>query len=210
MTQQPDWAAILAPIGKPGTTGQTIASDCVITVREGAPLFDRITGDAIGKVTGTEVFDGYLVATGTLHPGQDLPDTNPTFDSGFNDQCTFGPLDSDEPNAGTVTYLALEVNRVYAGYDPAWPDPRIGFTNRWCVHTIGPDDLIPMPDHAMAERAAARFNTWWQDYRNSRQSDGLDLPTTPARVEPWPYGEDAHSAALAELRDDDPDGWLTA
>lgn len=65
---------------------------------------------------------------------------------------------------------------------------------------VGPDDLIPMPDYATANRAATRFNRWWQDYRAQR--DEAAFPDTSAIVRPWPYDADdsnGHAEAFAEL-----------
>lgn len=109
----------------------------------------------------------------------------------------------------------MEINTVRTGFDPAWTDdPEIMFARDWCVHLVGPDDLIPMPDYATADRAATRFNRWWQDYRARRkEQEDVDLPETPAIVRPWPYDADdpnGHAKALSDLRADDPEGWLSA
>lgn len=222
MTQHPTWAATIAPIDRPGSTGQTIDPQCVITVRDGAPLFDHY-GVPIGRVTGATVVDGYVVATGTLDPGRDLPDAAPTFDADTPDP-SFGHVDGDvrivsgrgRPD-GTVTFTTLEIYAVRSGFEPAWsdpfepaqPDPQIMFSRDWCVHIVGPDDLIAMPDYATAERAAGRFNDWWKRYLEQRgETDGVGLPESPAVVRPWPYST-GHPEALAELQADDPDGWLS-
>lgn len=127
MTQHTTWAATLAPIGKSDPTGRTIDPDCVITVREGALLFAP-DGSPIGRVTGASVIDGHLVVAGTLDPDRTLPNALPTFDAGYNDRRTFGPIDSDDPGSGTVTYHTMEINAVRTGFDPAWPeDPEIMF-----------------------------------------------------------------------------------
>lgn len=213
MTQRQTWSATIAPIGNPGTTGQTIDPDCVITVREGAPLFAP-DGSLIGRVTGASVIDGHLVVSGTLSPGSTLPNAVPTFDAGHNDRCTFGPVDSDNSSPVTITFHTLEINTVRTGFTSVWPDDtEIMFARNWCVHVLGSDDLIPMPDYATADRAATRFNRWWQNYlTRRRQQEGVYLPDTSATVRPWPYDADdpdGHAVALAELRADDPDGWLT-
>jgi hypothetical protein len=41
-------------------------------------------------------------------------------------------------------------------YAPVPPED----TGQWCVYITGMDDLIPMPDRAMAERRATHFNQW--------------------------------------------------
>jgi hypothetical protein len=213
MTQRNTWAAALAPIGVRAETGQIIDPECVVTVRDFAPILAP-DGAPIGVVTHVEIIDGHIVAVGTLNTGRDLPDARPTFEVGLLNRRTFGDADSDENRAGTVTFTALEINAVRSNLDPAWPDdPEIRFTRDWCVHVIGPDDLIPMPDHATAVRAANRFNRWWRNYLARRSDDGVDLPPVPAVVRPWPYSADDpddHAKALAELRADDPEGWLPA
>lgn len=215
MTQQPIWAATLAPIDRAGSTGMIITSDCVITVRPGAALVARSEPGhrvlrRVGQVTGASVIDGYLVAVGTLAPGFDVPTTLPTFDSGYSDLRTFNPADSDGPYVGTTTFHTLEINRVCAGFGPTWPDAEIRFSRTWCIHLLGPDDLIPMPDYATADRSATRFNTFWEGYVAQRPADGVDFAGAPAIVRPWPYADDEHAAALDELRADDPEGWLSA
>lgn len=205
MTQQ-TWIAVLAPIGIAGSTGQIIDPECVITVRDGAPLFAP-NGSLVGLVTGASVVDGYLTVTGTLYPDRDIPNALPTFDS------VFAPLHSDDPDVGTFTFHTLTVNAVRTGFEPAWSDSKIMFARNWCVHVLGSDDLIPMPDYATADRAATRFNRWWQNYlTRRRQQEGVYLPDTSATVRPWPYDADdpnGHARALAELREDDPDEWLS-
>jgi len=212
MTQNTIWAANLAPIGKSDPTGRIIDPDCVITVREGAPIFAP-DGSPIGRVTGASVIDGHIVVTGILDSDRTIPNALPTFDAGHNDRCTFELVDSDGPS-GTITFHTLTITAVRSGFEPAWSDPEIMFAHDWCVHVLGPDDLIPMPDYATANRAATRFNHWWQDYRARRkEQEDADLPETPAIVRPWPYDADdpnGHAQALAELRADDPDGWLSA
>ena len=91
-------------------------------------------------------------------------------------------------------------------------------TDLWCIHIIGPDDLIPMPDRATADRQAAKFMESWTRYRNRRISENPDdpsndyFPEVAALVVPWPSDysghREAHASALAELRANDVDGWL--
>jgi hypothetical protein len=213
MTQTSTWAATLARIGEVGLNDQIIDPACVITVSDGAPLLTR-DGTRIGEVIGASVIDGYLVVTGTLDPDRTIPNALPTFDGGPHDRRTFSPVDSDGPHCGTTTFHTLTVTAVRSGFEPAWSNPEIMFARDWCVQVLGPDDLIPMPDYATADRAATRFNRWWQDYRARRlNDDGVDLPETPAIVCPWPYDADdpnGHAEALAALSADDPDGWLSA
>jgi hypothetical protein len=88
-------------------------------------------------------------------------------------------------------------------YAPVPPED----TGQWCVYITGMDDLIPMPDRAMAERRATHFNQWSEEYQKQRDPS-RDWPVPRAEVKPWPYAPADHAEALAELRDDDPDGWL--
>lgn len=213
MTQTTTWTAILAPTGERGATGQIIAHDCEITVRDGAPLLGT-SGVPIGLVDTATILDGHLIATGTLDPGQDLPTAAPTFDVGPDDtdEHTIDLDDGDGPDAGSTTYRHLSIHAVRTEFSPVWSEPGIGFVRNWCVHVIGPDDLIPMPDHATAVRGADRFNTWWDRYHADRVAEDPRmaemLPRVNATVRPWPYGSDEHALALADLRADDPDGWL--
>jgi hypothetical protein len=88
----------------------------------------------------------------------------------------------------------------------------------WCIHLIGPDDLIAMPDRETADRQAASFAKSWTDYRNRRIAEHPDdpsndyFPEVAAVVIPWPTDYDGwreeHATALAELRANDVDGWL--
>jgi hypothetical protein len=206
------WAATLAPIGIQNQTGQIIDPACVVTVRDGASLIAS-DGTQIGTVTEASIVDGHLTVVGILDPDGLLPFAPPTFDMGLHDRRTFGPVDSDGPNHGTTTFHTLTVSNVRTGFTPAWNDPEITFARDWCIHLTGTDDLVPMPDYTTAKQAAARFNRWWQDYRAKRMADGVELPDSSAIVKIWPYdAEDpnGHAKALAELRNDDSDGWLSA
>lgn len=208
------WAATLAPVGIQSQTGQIIDPACVVTVRDGASLIAS-DGTRIGTVTEASIVDGHLTVTGTLDAGALLPFAPPTFDTGLQDRRIFGSVDSDETHNGTTTFHTLTVSNVRTGFTPAWNDPEIIFARDWCIHLTGTDDLVPMPDYATAKQAAARFNRWWRNYRGSSRLRGegyVDLPDASAVVRPWPYDAedpDGHAKALAELREDDPDGWLS-
>lgn len=206
MTQT--WSATLAPIGEASRDNRIIDPACVITVSDGAPLLTH-DGTRIGEVTSASVIDGYLVVTGILEPDRTIPNALPTFDVGHHDRRTFSPVDSDGPHYGTTTFHTLTITAVRAGFEPTWSDSEIMFTHDWCVHVLGPDELIAMPDHVTADRAATRFNNVWQQYRAQLvDKPEIDLPETPAVVRPWPYAY-GHAEALAALRADDPDGWLS-
>lgn len=212
-TTRTNWAATLAPVGIQSQTGQIIDPACVVTVRDGASLIAS-DGTRIGTVTEASIVDGHLTVTGTLDPGSLLPSAPPTFDTGMHDRRTFGPMDSDGPNNGTTTFHTLTVSNVRTGFTPAWNDPEIMFARNmiWCVQILDIDDLVPMPDYATANRAAIRFNQWWRNYRGSSRTRGegyVDRPNASAIVRPWPYDPNGHAEALAELRRDDPDGWLS-
>ena len=80
----------------------------------------------------------------------------------------------------------------------------------WCVHVHASDDLIPMPSRDLADRQAAKFNAWWAKHLADHNTDGSygDPSLTVVEAIEWPYTADEHAKALAELRADDPDGWL--
>lgn len=119
------WFAVLAPVGVRGETGQVISPDCVVTVREGAPLVGQ-KGDSIGRVDRAAIVDGWLSAAGVLDEAIDLSAEEPVFTGGPSDQCAFGPF--DEP---TVTFSTLEITEVRfsRSLEPAWSDPMISFTS---------------------------------------------------------------------------------
>ena len=96
--------------------------------------------------------------------------------------------------------LCWQLLTAEGSYAPAPPED----TGLWCIHLSGPDDLIPMPNRTMADRQADRFNQWWSTYRGERDV----LPVLSAEVISWPSAPADHAEALAELRADDPDGWL--
>lgn len=203
------WTATLAPIGRPSLTGRIISPDCVITTREGALLFAP-DGSAIGSITDVSVIDGYLVATGTLDPNQDYPNTTPTFDGGLYDQYTFAPLNGDDPLAVGITFHTLEVSTVRTGFETDWPNnPDIGFIQNWCIHLEHTDDLIPFPNRELAELKRDEFARWWDTYRATRATEGVTLPECVATVKPWPYDDTTFNETLEDLRADDPDGWLS-
>lgn len=90
------------------------------------------------------------------------------------------------------------------------PDTRL-----WAVHVHGTADLIPMPDQGHAVAKAAQLSKAWVEYRAKLIADcepgdlSYDLlPHIGYTVVPWPADAGDHTAALAVLRADDPDGWL--
>lgn len=78
----------------------------------------------------------------------------------------------------------------------------------WAVHVEGPDDVIPMPDRTTAEQAAARCNAGADAFRARPDYDPDHDAIWHAAVTPWPWDPEGHAEALADLRKDDPDGWL--
>lgn len=73
-------------------------------------------------------------------------------------------------------------------------------TPLWCIHIKVSDDIIPMPDRTTADKKTNHFNEEWTHF--------IDSPA-PAHVIEWPDSADTHAAQLAELRENDEDGWLT-
>lgn len=69
-------------------------------------------------------------------------------------------------------------------------------TALWCVHIIGPDDVIAFPDRASAEREASILN---EASRRSakKHADDAVWPRWSAEVIPWPHSAESHAADLA-------------
>lgn len=63
----------------------------------------------------------------------------------------------------------------------------------WCVHVLGPDDIIAMPSKERADLHAAKINK-----SVGRQWEEGD-PEINAIVEPWPYSPETHEKALFEV-----------
>lgn len=213
MTQKP-WIATLAPVGTASATGQVISPNCKITIRDGASLRGPY-GVRIGTLTEASLRNGYLVASGDLDPGQEIPDgTTPTFDGSSGSRRIFGPVDSDDGqvSGGIVFFHILGLDRVQAALrseKPRWDDREIRFTNGWCLHLKHMGDLIPFPSRELAELKRDEFTTWWETYRKERAKEGVTLPESVAEVKPWPYDQISFAEALEDLRADDPDGWLS-
>lgn len=69
-------------------------------------------------------------------------------------------------------------------------------TDLWCVHIIGPDDLIPAPDRGTAERWADKAN----EYINQKLAENPDFadPRIEAEVILWPYTPEGHAEGVSE------------
>lgn len=79
-------------------------------------------------------------------------------------------------------------------------------TGLWCVHILGPDDVIAFPDRQSAEREAATINEAMADHAARRPSDD-NWPLLKAVVEAWPYSSEEHAADIAKnIRDMECDG----
>lgn len=57
----------------------------------------------------------------------------------------------------------------------------------WCLHILGPDDVIPAPSQAHAERAAQKVNEW----AKKRLDD--HAPRIEAVAAPWPHDAKSHA-----------------
>lgn len=62
----------------------------------------------------------------------------------------------------------------------------------WCVHVLGPDELIAKESYAAAEKHATELS----DYMHGPDVPDLDVLCLPI-VAMWPWGADAHRDALA-------------
>lgn len=69
-------------------------------------------------------------------------------------------------------------------------------TALWCVHIIGPDDVIAYPNRAAAEREARLINDAMAKHMASRAADP-NWPALRAEVTAWPHSAAAHAADLA-------------
>lgn len=63
----------------------------------------------------------------------------------------------------------------------------------WCVHILGPDDLIPAASYEAAEKHATELS----DFMHGPDVPDLDVLCLPI-VAVWPYSAEAHRAALAK------------
>ena len=68
-------------------------------------------------------------------------------------------------------------------------------TDLWCVHIIGPDDVIAYPDKASAENEARLLNESIAD-EAARHRDDENWPAGRAEVAPWPWSAEAHAADM--------------
>jgi hypothetical protein len=66
----------------------------------------------------------------------------------------------------------------------------------WCVHIIGPDDVIAYSDRAAAESSAAEINDALA-VEEERHKGDPNWPACRAEALLWPYGAEAHAVNLA-------------
>ena len=66
----------------------------------------------------------------------------------------------------------------------------------WCVHILGPDDLIACESFSVAERMASEINqaTYW----NAPANEPNDILCF-AYAAPWPHSIKSHAENLAEV-----------
>lgn len=62
----------------------------------------------------------------------------------------------------------------------------------WCCHVYGPDDVIPMRDHAAAVSWASDMNAYFANIPPHPFN-----PTVSVAVEPWPLSAEGHAEHLA-------------
>lgn len=69
----------------------------------------------------------------------------------------------------------------------------------WCVHTLGSDDVEPMPSHAAAVEAARRLNE--AVFSKFKENDVLCF----SYAAPWPHDAAGHAEYLARATRPAPD-----
>lgn len=63
----------------------------------------------------------------------------------------------------------------------------------WCVHVLGPDDVLAAPSHEAAVVAARELNK-----RNHSRGTTVDDVMCFAYAAPWPHSKDAHAKAVKD------------
>jgi len=92
--------------------------------------------------------------------------------------------------------------------------PTCSDTTLWAIHRVGftLHAPIPMPDRAHADRKVAEVNAAWTRHvdrmRTRHPEDAAIMPDRAAYVVEWPYTDESHAEALAELATKDTEGWL--
>jgi hypothetical protein len=66
----------------------------------------------------------------------------------------------------------------------------------WCVHIIGPDDMIACPSKAAAETEAAALNAMIA--KQATLHADKNWPVCSAEVMLWPFSAKAHADDLAK------------
>ena len=69
-------------------------------------------------------------------------------------------------------------------------------TELWCMHIIGPDEVIAYPDKESAEREAALLNAALRRHNDERLADD-NCPMLYAVAEAWPWDAKSHAEDLA-------------
>lgn len=62
----------------------------------------------------------------------------------------------------------------------------------WCVHVLGPDDVLAAPCHEAAVIQAREYNK--AIHRNTTKQDVLCF----AYAAPWPYSKEQHAEAVKD------------
>ena len=76
----------------------------------------------------------------------------------------------------------------------------------WCVHILGPDDVIAYPDRASAEHDATLINEAMAQHV-ARNPPADSWPLLRAAVELWPHNAESHAEDLARnIRLEERDG----
>lgn len=64
----------------------------------------------------------------------------------------------------------------------------------WCVHILGPDELVAKESYAAAERYATELN----DYMHGPNIPELDIMCL-SLVAVWPHGAESHATELVKV-----------
>jgi hypothetical protein len=71
--------------------------------------------------------------------------------------------------------------------------------NLWCLHVLGPDSVIPMPDKATAEREAAKVNEFAEVWKNRPDADPVTDPQMGGEAMVWPWEAERHAGMLPSV-----------
>lgn len=104
-----------------------------------------------------------------------------------------GPLAGSEEIASEMFYAVQEAMKERLRKVPAFDQiEKNADLTLWCVHMLGPDELMAAPSHAEAAQHAAELNAALHG-RSNAPDDVLCF----AYAAPWPHTPETHSDDLA-------------